>query len=312
MLIKRNSRSLVWIVVGALGLFFVFGTLLFLRGERDPVAQIALKEKRLALVNAIRLSLAAASEALNNAVLATREQDSKAFIDEARTADADIERSRTELEQLSKSHVNRREIELMERAAQSLLAFQQIEKQLFELAVQNSNRKALELAFGPAMDLVKQIDQSLGHIIAGNVDSAADSRLRVVQLADEARIAILSTQILILPHIAEASDLKMDEFEVQLSEHARKIRESLAELKPLLSESDQAKIATTTSVYAEFEKLKSQIIALSRQNTDLRAVTLALTEKRHSMLECQDALIALEQAIRAEPITSTIPSGRSP
>ena len=65
------------------------------------------------------------------------------------------------------------------------------------------------------------------------------------------------------------------------------------------------------SRYMEFENLKSQIVELSRKNTDLRAVGIALKEKRKAMLACQDALVALEQAIRAEPITSTIPSGRS-
>jgi uncharacterized protein YqiB (DUF1249 family) len=119
-------------------------------------------------------------------------------------------------------------------------------------------------------------------------------------------------QILLLPHIAEASDQKMDEFEVQLATLDRKVRENLAALSALLVESDKSNIETTISRYAEFEELKSRIIELSRQNTDLRAVAIALKEKRQAMLACQDALVALEHAIRTKPITSTIPSGRSP
>ena len=119
-------------------------------------------------------------------------------------------------------------------------------------------------------------------------------------------------QVLLMPHIAEASDEKMDEFELQLSAIDQKVRDNFAALSPLLPESEKSNIDITTSRYAEFENLKSQIIKLSRQNTDLRAVGIALKEKRKAMLACQDALVALEHAIRAEPIAPTIPSGRSP
>jgi hypothetical protein len=308
---KSSSRDLVWIVIGSLGLLIAFGTVLYLRGN-DPVAQIASKEKRLALVNEMRLSLAAASEALNSAVMSTREKDSSTFVEEVRSADADLEHGRIQLEQLLKERAEPHEAELMERVDQSLREFRQIQKQLLDLALQNSNRKAFELAFGPAMKLLNEMNEALFRIVAEYTDSTSDNKLRVVHLAEEARIGILSTQVLLLPHIAEASDLKMDEFEVQLSEHARKVRENLAALKVVLLENDQSNIETTTSRYTEFEQLKSQIITLSRQNTDLRAVTIALKDKRQVMLACQDALVSLEHAIRAEPITSAIPSGRSP
>lgn len=308
---SSSSRGLVWIGVAALGLLIAFVTILYVRGDRNPVAQIALKEERLALVTAMRLSLAATSEALNSAVMSTREQDSKAFAEEARRATADLERGRASLHQILKKHGDQHEAELMARVGQSLVEFQQVQQQLLDLAVQNSNRKAFELAFGPAMKIVNEMNEGLARIATEYTDSASEARLRVVQLADEARIGILSTQVLLMPHIAEASDMKMDELEVQLSEQARKVRESLDALRPLLPEKDRSKIETTMSRYAEFEKLKHQIIKLSRQNTDLQAVTIALKEKRQTMLACQDAFVALENAIRAEPITSTIPSGRS-
>src|ERR1700722_5305904 len=95
---KSGSRELIWIVTGAMGLLIVFLTVFYLRGDRDPVAQIAYKEKRVALVNAMRLSLAAASEAQNSAVMSTGEQDSKTFAEEARSATAALERGRIELE----------------------------------------------------------------------------------------------------------------------------------------------------------------------------------------------------------------------
>ncbi|MDB5384744.1 MAG: hypothetical protein JWM11_390 [Planctomycetaceae bacterium] len=162
------------------------------------------------------------------------------------------------------------------------------------------------------MKLLKEMDDALSHIVANQADSPSTNKLRVVQLADEVRIGILRMQVLIPPHIAEASDQKMDEFELQLSTEDHKVHKNFDSLSPLLTGSDKSNIETTITRYAEFEKLKSQIIKLSRQNTDVRAVAIALKEKRKAMLACQDALVALEHAIQAEPITTTIPSGRLP
>jgi len=309
---EKRSRDQVWIVIGLLGSLIALGTIFYLRGNRDPVAQITAKEKRLTLVNEMRLALAAASEALNSAVMSTREKDFATFAQEVRSADADLEKGRTELGQLLKDRANPREAELMGRVDQTLGEFQQIHQQLMDLAVQNSNRKAFELAFGPAMKLLNEINDVLSGIVTEYTDSASDNRLRIVQFAEEARIGLLGTQVLLLPHIAEESDLRMDEFEAQISEHSRRVSENLAALKVELPQEEQSSLETTTLRYTEFEQLKSKIITLSRQNTDLRAVAIALKDKRQAMLACQDALVALERAIRAEPITSTIPSGRSP
>jgi hypothetical protein len=309
---KGSSKELIWIVTIAIGSLITFFTVLFVRGDRNPVAQIALKEKRLALVHAMRQSLATASEAQNSAVMATGDQDSKTFAEEARSATATLESGRVELEELLKTHTSSQVTQQMTRVAQSLREFQQVDDQLLDLAVQNSNRKAFSLAFGPAMKLLKEMDQPLSRIVADEVELPSNDRLRAVRLAGEVRVGILRMQVLLLPHIAEASDQKMDEFEQELAAIDGKCQKDLAELKTLLPKSDQSTLETTTSRYAEFETLKSEIIKLSRQNTDLRAVAIALKEKRKAMLMCQDALLALEHAIRAEQITSTIPAGRSP
>jgi hypothetical protein len=309
---KSGSRELTWIAAGVLGLLVVFFTVLYLRGDRDPAAQIAAKAKRLEVVSEMRLSLAAASEAQNSAVMTTSEQDSKAFAAEARTATAAMEQGQIELEKLLKERKNSHEVELLNRFAESLRDFQKVEAQICDLAVQSSNRKAYGLAFGPAMRLLKELDEALVHIIADQADLPSDNKLRLLQLASEVRIGILRMQVLLLPHIAEPTDQKMDEFEVQLSAEDSKVRASLTSLGTLLPGSAKSSIATTTERYAEFEKLKSQIIQLSRQNTDVKAVAIALMEKRKAMLACQDALVALEQAIQAEPIATMIPSGRLP
>jgi hypothetical protein len=61
-------------------------------------------------------------------------------------------------------------------------------------------------------------------------------------------------------------------------------------------------LSTATARYARFTELKTQILKLSRENTNVRSLTISLREKRKVMMVCQDALAALEKAIDEEPI----------
>ena len=66
--------------------------------------------------------------------------------------------------------------------------------------------------------------------------------------------------------------------------------------------SGDADLATAASGYARFSKIKTQILALSRENTNVRSLVISLNQKRKVMFLCQDALNSLKQAILEEPI----------
>lgn len=312
MSVKSGTREVIWIGAGVLGLLALFSTVLLFRAERDPIAQIAFKDQRIALVNAMRLALAANSEAQNSAVMATGDQDLQSFADQARAATAALAREQSELEKLLQQRGDAHEVELMVRVTQTLSDFQRIDKELLELATQNSNRKAYRLTFGPAMKQLQEMDDALSRVAMKDAELSPENKLQVLKLASDARISALRMQVLLLPHIAEESDSKMDQLEQQLAAEDQKLRENFASLSALVPESEKPTIAVAISKFGEFVTLKAQIIKLSRANTDLKAVALALNEKRKAMLACQDALVALERAIQAEPVTTTIPSGRSP
>lgn len=308
---KSSSRGLTWMGAGAVGVVFAFFAVLYLKGDRDPAAQVASKAKRVEAVHRLRIYLAAASEAQNNALMSSLEQDSQLFANQARVATASLDREKIELQKLLTERGDTQHLELMDRVAGSLSEFQQIDKQLLDLAVQSSNRKAFSLAFGPAMKILVEIDAPLSRIIENHASSPTSDNMRVLQLTADVRIGVLRMQVLLFPHIAEASDKKMDELETQLSKEGDHVNESLTAIRKLIPESERSLLELATTRYAEFEKLKLQIIKLSRANTDVRAVAIALKEKRMAMLACEDALATLERAIQAEPISSLIPAGRS-
>lgn len=305
----KGKRELV--VLGLImGGVMVALAVAYVRNVHDSAKHNANISERIELVQALRLALAATSEAQNSAVMATLEQVSKSFAEQARMENAAFDRGRMKLAELVKQRADKSEMELIDKIDQTFRDFQRIDNALLDLAIQNSNRKAYDLAFGPARKTLKEIDEELSKLIVDRENSVSERKFEVRNLANDARIRVLRIQLMLLPHIAESSDKKMDELEAQIAEEDQGMRKNLESLTQLLSRGDSTGIAKITSRYDEFEEIRTRIILLSRENTDIRSVSIALNEKRKAMLACEDALAALENVIRSERIATTLPSRR--
>jgi hypothetical protein len=248
----------------------------------------------------MRLALASASEAEKSAVLATTDQDSQTFADHARKATAEAEQARQELGELMKTGGTQGEKELFKQFAELFIEFQRIDNNLLDLAVKNTNIKAYSLAFGPATTALNEMNAALSRLIALN--SGSPNEKQVMLLAYSTEISGLRLQTLIPPHIAEESDQKMNELEALMSKEDKQIRRNLDELTVLRNLNQKANLAEAISSYARFDKIKTQILALSRENTNVKSLSISLSQKRKVMLLCQDTLNKLQQAVLEEPI----------
>jgi hypothetical protein len=308
--IKPGLRDFLWMAVGAAVLLAFILLVLHFQMLQNPAAQLAFKAKRVELVERMRLSLASASEAEKSAVMAITDEDSQTYADEARTATAKVEQGRREMQQILEPGGTKHEKEFLTQFSKAFVEFQRIDKDLLDLAVKNTNLKAYNLAFGPAAATLKEMDTALAHVVAANGNFASADDLKVTQLADGARIAALRLLTLLPPHIAEESDQKMDEMEAVMAKEDQAVRQNLEGLAAHPSLSSNPDLTTATVRYARFTELKTQILKLSRENTNVRSLTLSLSQKRKVMLVCQDALAALEQVIQEEPIAGL--SNRTP
>jgi len=302
MAMKSGLKDLLWLAAGAVGTLAIILAVLYLHGEQSPAAQLAFQARRVALVEQMRLSLASASEAEKSAVMATTDQDSQTFADQARAQVAAVERGRRELEGLLQTGGTKTEQDLLAQFAQAFAEFQRIDKDLLEMAVQNTNLKAYTLAFGPAAEALSEMDAALSRLVTREANSTSPEARRVMQLADDARIRALRIQTLLAPHIAEESDQKMDELEARMAKEDLEVRKDLESLAALLKSGGSPDLETALSRYARFNELRTQILKLSRENTNVRSLALSLNQKRKVMLLCQDDLAALEHAIQEEPI----------
>jgi hypothetical protein len=176
--------------------------------------------------------------------------------------------------------------------------FLRIDRDLLALTGKNTNIKAFALAFGPAAQAVQEIDSALSRFLAKHATSPQSTLL----LAAGAQAAVLRIETRLAPHIAEQSDPRMDEMEALMDKDDRQVRaglDGLAAQPDLRADSD---VASARAGYARFSELRTQILALSRQNTNVRSLAMSLDQKRNAMFVCQDALYALQQQIAAEPI----------
>ena len=67
----------------------------------------------------------------------------------------------------------------------------------------------------------------------------------------------------------------------------------------LIAELDDEMVAVAR--YDRFSQLRREILALSRENTNVQSTTISLSRRRRLMLLSQDALAALRQAIEQGP-----------
>ena len=287
MKLKPGINDILWMAAGAVALAIGILVVFHFRNAATPAAQLAFKARRTDLVGRMQLDLASASEAEKSAVLATTDQDSQTCADQAL--------AQQKMGELLAIGGTQDEQELLTQFATAFTEFQRIDKELLALAVKNTNLKASSLTFGPATTALKEMDAVLARL------ATADG-CESLGYADSTRIAAWRLLTLLPPHIAEEDEKKEDAMEAVMAAEDSQVRKGLEALAALPKFSNDPALATATARYDEFTKLKTQILALSRENTNVRSLSISLNQKRKVMLVCQDALGALQRAILAEPI----------
>jgi len=260
--------------------------------------------KKVRLVSEMRVKLNASVEAEKSAVLADTDEASRAYADQAIELSASVEDARRGLGALIEAEKMGREVDLFREFSVCWERFRQIDQELLPLSVLNTNLKAYELSFDSAQKSVNQLEESLNALMNSGGD-ANDKSCRITRLAMRTLVAVFKIHALEAPHIAEYRQEKMDEIETTMRTQNALVIESLDALSFLMNPKGMPLIDAANAAYAEFWRINTEVMKLSRQNSNVRSLALSLGQKRNTTVQCQDALAALEEAIQSKVYKAT-------
>jgi len=242
-----------------------------------------------------------AGDAANRAVMADTDETSVAFAREAEQATEAVEKDSAALRALLTALQYSNELHLLDEFDRRFAEYRTLDRSVLDLAVENTNLKAQRLSFGPAQEAADAFQKSLDTFVPASQGDA----FRVKALAATAVAAVREIQALQAPHIAEPDDAAMTRVEKRMTTAEGIARNELKTLSGLIGPGSRAQLAAASAALDRFVGLNAQIVALSRQNTNIRSLALSLGQKRMLTATCEESLRALQDALGKRGFSAT-------
>jgi hypothetical protein len=286
-------------------LVLMFGAFLYGRGRADRGLYFAIEQqsKRSEIVATMLKDLYASAGAAKDSVMAETDEESIAFADEARRLSAALESDRQELGRLIQIVSRSKEIARFEEFNQAWEKYRALEREILDLAVENTNLKAQRLSFVPARDALARFEAALDKLVekaSPTSEPATSAAPTVAKASSEALIAALKIHALQAQHIAEPRDAEMDRIEAQMKVLDLQATDCFSTLSTLSNETSQGAVREAQAAYADFQKLNLEILGLSRRNTNVRSLALSLGKQRNATATCRDLLESVRDCIQNE------------
>ena len=180
-----------------------------------------------------------AADAANRAVMADTDETSLAFAREAEQAvqgaQQDVDALKPILDGLHYSNESR----LLEEFANRFAEYRALDRQILDLAVENTNLKAQRLSFGPAQeaaDAFRDSVETAARAVQGSEKWHAEA------LAGQAVATVREIQLLQAPHIADADEAVMARMEKRMASSEAAARKAVEALAPLVPEASRPKL----------------------------------------------------------------------
>ena len=235
-----------------------------------------------------------AADAANRAVMANTDERSVAFAREAEEAKEKVLKDLATLEPTLRDLRYTAEAQLLQEFATRFDEYRALDSRILDLAVENTNLKAQRLSFGPAQEAADAFRDSIEALASS---AAAKDAWQAKALAASAVVTVREIEVLHAPHIAEADDAVMTHMEKRMGTSEATARNALESLGRLVPPASRSRLTEATASLDRFMALHVQILALSRQNTNVRSLALSLDEKRKLVEPCEQSLRALQDAL---------------
>jgi len=258
------------------------------------------------LTTELSLALTDAVTAANRAVMAEADDKAKKFAQDAEHETDAVERDRARLTKLLQGLDYTDELKLLDTFKASFARYRELDREVLQLAVESSNLKAQKLSFGLAAQAVDAMRAALARAAdAAAAPSGGCWQLRA--LLWKAAADVRELQSLEPPHIAAAEDAVMTGLEQRMTALETSARTALQEANPVSAgtATAQAELGVAQTELERFLAVHREILALSRRNSNVHSLELALGQHRLLALECQGTLRALAEELQKRGFRAT-------
>jgi hypothetical protein len=246
------------------------------------------------LITAIRQKLLESAEAEKSAVLATTDEESQALAVEAQHSAADINQLRAQLRPLIVADGRRVEIEKLDAFDFAWAELERVDERLLALAVKNTNLKAARLL---SRDGAAALDRFVDELTEIERTITEPEMMRTLTRAS---VAALRSQSLLFVHIPSPDDAEMTRLEQRMRELNAEVDCNLATARES-GEAWREQLATASQAWSDYQHVATEVLRLSRENSNVISFDVSVHEKRKATKECLSALDALSVAIDVGP-----------
>ena len=234
-----------------------------------------------------------AADASDRAVMADTDELSVAFAREADQARQNVQNDLDVLGPMLEALGYAGETRLFQEFTGRYKAYTELDRQILELAVENTNLKAQRLSFGPAQEAADAFRDSIQSLSPADPAGA----WHVKALAVTAIASVRDIQSLQAPHIADPDDAAMTRFEQRMASSESAARAALEALPGLIDPPSRPRLAAAGAALDRFMSIHAQILVLSHRNTNVRSLAMSLDQKRKLVGPCEESLHALRDAL---------------
>jgi Four helix bundle sensory module for signal transduction len=259
--------------------------------------------KKREVLSQMRINLLKSVEMEKNAVMAETDEESQVFADQSLAASAAVEQDQKQLNSLIDAAPMQDERNLVIEFNNCWTELRKLDQVILKLAVQNTNLKAASLSREKGAEAMRRFEHALEDVMRPYL--GAQNEGRVARLLCHAMTSALKIYNLHSFHIAEESDEKMDQIEMQMKAEENEASKSLDELTGIVGEKSRQALLQAKTDFTEFMEVTAKVIKLSRQNSNVKSLELSLGRKRKVAAQCDEILVAFQEAIQNRTFKAT-------
>jgi hypothetical protein len=233
-------------------------------------------------------------EAEKSAVLATTDEESKSLAHEAQESATKINGLRGELRTLIVADARQVETEKLNAFDAAWGEVERVDQRLLALAVANTNLKAARLSANEGAAALDRFVDALTEM------ASSAGAAETVRTLSGASVAALRIQPLLLAHIPSSDDAEMTRVEVRMRTLRDKVDHDLIAARDR-GQVPPEQLAAAAQVWIDYQRVLTEVLRLSRENSNVISFDVSIHEKRYVTKECEVALAALLDAVSVGP-----------